>query len=67
MKKALGSIEIMISVICPHCSDFLDLTYGLNQDIEFLKNNTLPNPNINQEIECTSCDQIFLLNGLEYD
>lgn len=70
-KKVVGQLAFSVYVECPLCTRCLDLNDAPYSDYEQYKELTMAIfnnkwENIDLEVECNHCKNIFILNNIEY-
>jgi len=64
MEKVFAHSDFTITVDCPYCNEYLDLTDKLRDSLdpeEFLRAH-----DINEEIKCPKCGKTFIVESIEF-
>lgn len=62
-KQITATTSLDINCSCPYCNSFLDIR---DEAIENLCNGELSAENIEQEITCKDCGEIFIVTDIYY-
>ena len=64
MKETTASLNIEVTCKCPNCGAYLDV-FDL-EEVKYALDETHNAPDCNLEIECTDCNETFLLTDIYF-
>lgn len=56
-----GQLDVRVWATCPHCNEYDDITGQTAFDIS----DSIPTEGLDMEIECSFCDMVYILDGME--
>lgn len=60
-----AEVYLSVDVTCPYCTNCMDIRQQLS-DMTAWFNNSLSIQNLNVEIKCINCENIFLVENVNY-